>query len=67
MRPLANLHLEGRTLTAVRDPCRGEDAGPPFFLEAAPAGAPGGERREFAFGERGARIGGYIFCLSRRK
>ena len=63
LRAAFDLHLEGRTLTAVRDPCRGEDAGPPFFLEAAPAGSPGGERREFAFGERGARIGGA--CMAR--
>ena len=56
------LHLEGRTLTAVRDPCR-EGGGPPFFLEAAPPGARSGERRDLAFGEHGAVFGGA--CLAR--
>ena len=63
LRAAYGLHLEGRTLTAVRDPCHRDDAGPPFFLEAVPAGAPGGERRELAFGEHAARFGGA--CMAR--
>ena len=62
LRAAYDLHLEGRTLTAVRDPC-GEGGGPPFFLEAAPPGARTGERRDLVFGEHGAVFGGA--CLAR--
>ena len=63
LRAAYDLYLEGRTLTAVRDPCHRDDAGPPFFLETATSGAPGGERRDLAFGEHGASFGGA--CMAR--
>ena len=67
-----DVHLEGRTLTWVRDPCAERDAEAPFFLRVVPADAgdlpPGAradgyEALDFRFADRGARLGGT--CLAR--
>ena len=62
-----DVHLDGRSLVYVRDPCDGVDAGERFFVHFYPAdardldagGAPGGfHDAAFAFRERGARFDG---------
>ena len=51
-----DLRVEGRTLTAVREPCDPYHTQAGFFVEAVPPGARSGERREFAFGQHGVRF-----------
>ena len=63
LRAAFGLHLDGRTLTLVREPCRLDHTGARFFVEAAPLGAGPAGRFEFALGERGLRFGGR--CLVR--
>ncbi len=63
LRAAFGLHLDGRTLTLTREPCRLDHTGARFFVEAAPLGAGPAGRFEFALGERGLRFGGR--CLVR--
>ena len=67
VRAVFDVHLDGRTLTYVRDGCDREDTEARFFLHVVPldAGDLPAERREsgfgnldFAFADRGARYGG---------
>ena len=61
------LHLDGRSLVYVRDPCAGVDTGETFYLHLFPAdardldpgrGPPGFNDITFRFNERGVRFGG---------
>ena len=63
LRAAFDLYLDGRALSAVREPCPGSDAGPPFFLEAVPAGARSAGPIELAFDEHAVRFGGA--CMAR--
>ena len=61
LRAAFDVHLDGRTLAWVRDPCGGDDIALPFFLHVFPAGDRGPRpHREltFAFGDSGLRHGG---------
>ena len=52
------LHLEGRTLTLVREDCAAEDVADRFFVHVRPADGGGREAIDFWFRERGAVYGG---------
>ena len=52
------LHLEGRTLTLVREDCTAEDVAARFFVHVHPADGGGRENLDFWFRQRGAVYGG---------
>ena len=65
LRAAFGIHLDGRTLTWVREDCAAVEERPRFFVRAVPLDARGrpAERFEFWFRERGLRLGGR--CIAR--